>query len=151
MSRKWENAYLNTKNPKASGALEQAPNPRPQCGSLRLRDFASLHQQISWFQTWGPPLNKSWIRTWHSFKTCCYWTKGSARKNENLFSFKWAFFSTKVLSQKSKLQDICIYLKHFCFGFCSLSVWTYHEGRLPTDLEIREGNRNNAPLAFAFI
>ena len=35
MSRKWENAYLNTKNPKASGVLEHAPDPRPQWGSLR--------------------------------------------------------------------------------------------------------------------
>ena len=62
MSRKWENAYLNTKNPKASGALEWAPDPRPQWGSLRSCDFASLRRQISWFRTWASPI-KSWIRT----------------------------------------------------------------------------------------
>ena len=59
----WENAYLSIKNPKASRALKWALDPsRKLLASLTWLHFATLAP--FGLRTWGPPLTKSWIRTW---------------------------------------------------------------------------------------
>ena len=63
VSRMCENAYLSIKNPKASRALKRALDP----GHRLLASLARLHFATSAnfsLRSWGPPLTKSWIRTW---------------------------------------------------------------------------------------
>ena len=58
-----ENAYLSIKNPKASRALKRALDP----GRRMLASLARLRFAMSatfGLRSWGPPLTKSWIRTW---------------------------------------------------------------------------------------
>ena len=62
VSRMCENAYLNIKNPKASRALKQAPDPgRRMLASLAWLRFVT--SATFGLRSWGPPLTKSWIRT----------------------------------------------------------------------------------------
>ena len=58
-----ENAYLSIKNPKASRALKWALDPgRRMLASLARLRFAT--SATFGLRSWGPPLTKSWIRTW---------------------------------------------------------------------------------------
>ena len=58
-----ENAYLSIKNPKASRALKRALDPgRRMLTSLTRLRFAT--SATVGLRSWGPPLTKSWIRTW---------------------------------------------------------------------------------------
>ena len=50
----WENAYLSTKNQKASRALKWALDPAPDC-SLHSHDSTSLCQQLSVSEAGVPP------------------------------------------------------------------------------------------------
>ena len=63
VSRMCENAYLSIKNPKASRALKRALDPgcRMLASLTRLRFATSATFGL---RSWGPPLTKSWIRTW---------------------------------------------------------------------------------------
>ena len=56
----WENAYLSIKNPKASKSFLD-PGRKLLASLTRLRFATSATFGLS---TWGPPLTKSWIRTW---------------------------------------------------------------------------------------
>ena len=63
VSRMCENAYLSIKNPKASRALKRALDPsRRMLASLTWLCFAT--SATFGLRSWGPPLTKSWIRTW---------------------------------------------------------------------------------------
>ena len=63
VSRMCENAYLSIKNPKASRACLRVLDPgRRLLTSLAQLRFATL--ATFGLRSWGPPLTKSWIRTW---------------------------------------------------------------------------------------
>ena len=100
VSRMCENAYLSIKNPKASRTLKRALDPGHRLlASLARLCFAT--SAIFGLRSWGPPLTKSWIRTWTfenmtlngiGIKGLCLqrlfgWSRG--RTTASLFSWPW--------------------------------------------------------------
>ena len=65
VSRMCENAFLSIKNPKASRALKQALDPSRRMLALLARLRFAMSATFG-LRSWGPPLTKSWIRTWTS-------------------------------------------------------------------------------------
>ena len=113
-----ENAKLSIKNPKASRALKQALDP----GRRMLISLARLRFAMSatfGLRSWGPPLTKSWIRTWLA---CFIFWQLFGRKNTR----KAALFPSSAnggLGTSCHLQRYCVFEnEHIDFSIECISV-----------------------------